>query len=643
MTQNFFTSNAKSHSPRSNLPRGKACMNCRRRKIKCDGRKPICSQCARSPGTADDCEYPLEGRSRTQHLEETIKKLQGRIGELESTANESAIMLHEPYDGGDPTYMALEMEIPQYVDSWAPPHSADVSTSPSSRVNTPSSASSSSTLVLEEPPAHLTEQLVDAFLDNFLHVGFFLDPASFRQSALLAFPFGHYERPSPALLSAVYMWGSRLSQTPRHPVYNEDAFLVCTLQNIHQDLGGNHPHRVMHGIQAEILLSLYYLSEGRPVEGIYHSSAAVSLAISANLHLIKSQSAQTLSQPCFGVLETPFSPPAHAREEGERINAWWTTVVVNNYWRAAHGSPSAIPYQDTPIDTPWPRDLDDYASPQSYPSPSTTPMPTFQFFNVDGIGAGGGGGTVSKFLAGLDMEGFSSLALLAKASILLERAITFSTRYSDQADAAAFNSLDALLEQFMQSLPLGIELRAVEISPNRSLSEMSSRSSFLVTQTLTHAAIIRLHAARIHTSNVSRGKYLAAARAVANIINTNSIELSSWPHVDPILGILWTTASEVFIGELSRMQSFGVVGRLTPQHQDFTSCLQSILSAMRSFASSSPLIGMLALREEQLAVALTRAPAPLEYFFNRVEGAYGAILAQSSSSSPEGDLALPAY
>ncbi|KAJ7233729.1 hypothetical protein B0H12DRAFT_1239252 [Mycena haematopus] len=584
-------------------------------KIKCDGRKPICSQCARSPGTADDCEYPLEGRSRTQHLEETIKKLQTRIGELEATANDqSGILLHEPYDGGDASLMSLE--IPQYIDSWTPSQPADISTSPSSRVNTPSSASSSSTLVLEEPPAHLTEELVDAFLDNFTHVGFFLDPASFRHSALLAFPFGHYERPSPALLSAVYMWGSRLSRTPRHPVYNEDAFLVCTLQNIHQDLGGNHPHRVMHGIQAEILLSLYYLTLGRPVEGIYHSSAAVSLAISANLHLIKSS--QVTLQPCFGVLETPFSPPAHAREEGERINAFWTTVIVNNYWRAAHGTPSALPYHDTPIDTPWPRDLDDYVSSvsgftPSYSSPSPTPMPEYHqhlFDAIDAMGNGGGGETVTKFLRGRNVDGFSALALLAKASILLERAITFSTRYSDRADAAAFDSLDGLLDQFLHSLPLGLELRGVEVSTR----------SLLVTQTLTHAAIIRLHAHRIHTSNVSRSKYLAAARAVVHSIK--STDFSNWPHVDPIMGILWTTVSEVFIGELSSMQSFGVVGRLTQQHQDLTACLETVLSTMRIFATSSPLIG---------------------YFSTRIEGAYGAVVADSRSPPPHTDLTLPPY
>lgn len=79
----------------------------------------------RSPGTAEDCEYPLEGRSRTQQLEETIKKLQSRIGELEATANDgqSSILLHEPYDGGDIPFMALEM--PGFLDSWSTPGSVD--------------------------------------------------------------------------------------------------------------------------------------------------------------------------------------------------------------------------------------------------------------------------------------------------------------------------------------------------------------------------------------------------------------------------------------------------------------------------------------------------------------------------------------
>ncbi|KAJ7187400.1 Zn(2)-Cys(6) binuclear cluster domain-containing protein [Mycena filopes] len=583
MTQTFFSSSPTSHSPRSNLPRGKACMNCRRRKIKCDGHKPICSQCMRSPGTAEDCEYPLEGRSRTQQLEETIKKLQSRIGELEATtanSGPSSIFLHEPYDAGDAPFLALDM--PGVLDSWSIPGSVG-STSPSTRVNSPASSSSSSGLVLEEPPSDLIEGLVDIFLERFQQVGFFLDVPTFRHSASLMLPFGHYDRPSTALLGAVYTWGARLSSASPHPIYNEAAFLSCTLQNIHQDLSGGHPRRVLHTIQAEVLLSLYYLTLGRPVEGIYHSTAAVSLALSAGLHLIKSSSHLTL-QRSFGVLETPFQPPANALEEAESINAFWTVLIVNNYWAAAHGSPSAIPYHDTPIDTPWPLEVSDYGLVSSQQ----------QLFDAMAI-VGTGGSTVSRFLAGFNVDGFSPLALLAKASILLERATSLSARYSDCSDAAAFDSLDLLLCQFEASLPpIGSELlSAAAETPKRSL---------LVTQTLTHAAIIRLHAHRIHSSEVSRGKYMTAARAVVHIIN--STDFASKPrHVDPILGILWSTVSEVFVAELSGMRSVGYGGgvgrRMSQQHQDLVSCLETVQSTMRVFSGSSPLIEYFAARIER--------------------------------------------
>lgn len=515
----------------------------------------------------------MEGRSRTQQLEETITKLQTRIGELESSNSESAIGLREPYDGGDVPFISLELPTP--IDQW--PDLGPISNSPpgSSRVNTPASSASSSTLVLEEPPPNVIEELVDNFLGKFQQVGFFLHHTTFRQSALQSLPFGHYSRPSPALLSAVYLWGSRLSPT-RHDIYNEDAFLVCTLQNIHQDLGGHHPQRVLHGLQAEILLSLYYLTLGRPVEGIYHLSAAVSLTVSAGLHLIRSS--QMMLQPIFSVLEPTLPPPATALEEGERIHAFWTVLILNNYWVAAHGSPSAIPYYGTPIDTPWPLELDEYVSLQLF-------QPV--------LGAGSGG-TIAQFMAGLNVDGFSALALHAKAAILLERSITFSARYPNHAGAETFEALDVVLEQFILSVPLGIGC----IGPGLS----APQRSFIITQTLTHTAIIRLHAHRIHTSDVSRAKYLAAARAVVHIMN--DANFAQWEHLDPIMGILWKTTCEVFVEELSSMQSYGAVGLLTQQHQEISACFETILDTMRVFTSSCPLI---------------------EYFYGRVEEMYRAL------------------
>ncbi|KAJ6608825.1 hypothetical protein B0H10DRAFT_1955051 [Mycena sp. CBHHK59/15] len=479
MTQNFSTCG--SASPSGHLPRGKACMNC----------------------------------SRTQQLEETIKKLQNRIGELEAPMidAQSSVFLHEPYaDVIDVPVMALD--IPNTTMHGRPQLCI-------ARVTTPTSASSSSGLVLEEPPLEVIEPLVDAFLENFTQVGFFLDATSFRRSALLPLPFGHYDRPSPALLSAVYMWGSRFSRTSPHSLYNEHSFLVY--------LGGQHPHRVIHSIQAEVLLSLYYLTLGRPVEGIYHSSAAVSLAISSELHLIRSSH---LIQPYFGVLVTTFPPPVDALEEGERINAFWMVLIVNNYWVAAHGSPSAISY-DTPIDTPWPLNLEDYNSVS---------------------------GSLSSRSAGVPIPEYQQL---------------LDSIVGDLTDTKALNFLDGLLEQFRIDLPLGLEFHEGSLE----------KRSLLVTR-LFPCAIIRLHAPLIRTSEVSRGKYLSAARSVVHMIRTAN--LSEWRHIDPIMGILWTTVSEVFISELSTMQSY--VGKLTQQHQDISACLETVISAMKLFSDASPLI-----------------------------------------------------
>ncbi|CAK5270677.1 unnamed protein product [Mycena citricolor] len=561
-----------SRSVRHNLPRGKACMSCRRRKIKCDGRKPACGQCTRSSASGivfDECEYPLEGRSRTQQLEETVKKLQSRIGELELAAGggTGGVTLHEPY-GGEDVVLASPGAIENGAGTWQWSMPASPrSTSPPSRLASPSSSSSS--LLFEDPPADVSERLVDSFLTHFVQVGFFLDRAAFRHSALLNVSPGHPQRPSPALLSTVYLWGARLSRIcggETHAAHHEDRFLRCALQNMHHDLAGQHPRRVIYAIQAEVLLSLYYLTLGRAMEGTYHSSAAVSLAMSAGLHRIQSSSENNNATPNPGLRATPPLP------EPERINAFWTAVIVNNYWVVAHGSPSAISYTDTRVDTPWPLDLAEYQS--------------------GAIDNFGGGNTIGKFLGGVSVDGFSSLALHAKASILLERAVSCA----DKTQSQAFDSLDIVLEQFMDGLPLGIQLSFAPV-PKRCL---------VVIQTLTQAAIIRLHAHRRHTSEASRQRYIAAARDAVHIINNS--DFSEWRNIDPImtvshacfkewlsfldgqLQILWTTVCDVFIGELTEMQTFTAVGRLTPQHQDVCVYLDTVLRTMRYFSAGNPLL-----------------------------------------------------
>lgn len=75
---------------------------------------------------------------------------------------------------------------------------------------------------------------------------------------------------------------------------------------------------------------------------------------SSELHLIRS------SRHLERGFKPNFLPAAlDAIDEVERINGFWTVLIVNNYWVIARGSPSAISY-DIPIDTPWPLETEEY-------------------------------------------------------------------------------------------------------------------------------------------------------------------------------------------------------------------------------------------------------------------------------------------
>ncbi|KAJ7200151.1 hypothetical protein GGX14DRAFT_169923, partial [Mycena pura] len=428
----------RSASPLLPVQRGpKACTNCRRRKIKCDAARPVCNQCrTRPPRSKQPCEYPRpEGyvyESPTQMLD-TISALRARIEELEYLG------------ASDPTNVYLNL----------------------GGLNLASGRTTPTQML--EPPTNIITTLLDIFLTRFVQSGiFFLDAERFRQAVLIPLPFGHRDRPSPALLSAVYLWGSVLSQghVPPHSPYTPAAFIACILQNIPQDLASataSH-QRLLDTIQAEVLLAFYYLYAASPVPGRAHAAAAASLALGANLHTIRAPSpVMQTSYPPFSLAGPVFPPARNAVEEAQRIHAFWAVVIINNYWVGTEGSPSAVPYS-IPVDTPWP-------------------------------GSSQSGSTVTKFLAGNDSHGSSSVALLAKASILLERIIAFSARTTavGPPDPTALASLDRRLHTFQAALP---PLPGVQI--------------LVLTHALVDCAILRLHAPHTRASASARTKCLAA-------------------------------------------------------------------------------------------------------------------------------------
>lgn len=114
-------------------------------------------------------------------------------------------------------------------------------------------------------------------------------------------------------------------------------------------------------IQASCLLSQYFLSNGRLLEGSYHSSAAATLAVQCRLHQV-GPGMQSLS---FDSWDTSFDlpPPKDNVERGERISTFWQVYNLDRCASVMLRRPATLPDSDHPwasITTPWPQRIEDY-------------------------------------------------------------------------------------------------------------------------------------------------------------------------------------------------------------------------------------------------------------------------------------------
>lgn len=204
---------------------------------------------------------------------------------------------------------------------------------------------------------------LNSFLSECDRFGFFLNHDHFRDMFLLPLPIGHHSRPSPALVNTVYLWSVHLSPSSYTPL-QESTYLQSALRYLSTDLSGSHPQKIVHAIQTEILLSYFYLQNGKVLQGNYHANAALSLSLSAGLHRIRFPgilSEEEERDGTLGPLELTLPPPIDTIEEVQRINAFWGVVILNNYWITIQESRYMFyDLTDSGVDTPWPMDLSDY-------------------------------------------------------------------------------------------------------------------------------------------------------------------------------------------------------------------------------------------------------------------------------------------
>lgn len=156
--------------------------------------------------------------------------------------------------------------------------------------------------------------------------------------------FGHASRPSPALLSAIYVWGIALSGSPDLAVY-ESVFLSRALHHITMAPTSTHPNKAKHALQAELLLGNYYFYRGLIPEGRVHCNAAIRIVLTHHVHTLA------------GV--TQISRNLDAIGQREWVNAFWMAYCMDLCWIVGTGLPSVCPdlrSGDNRVNIPWPID-----------------------------------------------------------------------------------------------------------------------------------------------------------------------------------------------------------------------------------------------------------------------------------------------
>lgn len=303
---------------------------------RCDGQRPACNQCVRAE-RAEDCEY-LDGPGPTQNqiLENEIIILETRIATI--TAGQAPLTLYDPYA----VWKEKQRSTRAQQNANDPSHSLYVARH-----------YSRGSLIMSVIACYRVQH----FVRHATEFGFFLDIHRFLDRVFTQSP--SRSQSMGILLGVIYLLGAKFSNNPQM-LAQEQTYLARALQGLPTALPED-PRSAIYVMQAEVLLANYFFNANRQLEGVYHTNAAVSIAMASKLHTIRSASRSRSGDSSSYRLP----PPTDALEEGERINGFWTVFTLDRCWAIASGSTPAFTDDEatgTQIDTPWPMDLPMYQS-----------------------------------------------------------------------------------------------------------------------------------------------------------------------------------------------------------------------------------------------------------------------------------------
>ncbi|KAK7008310.1 Zn(2)-C6 fungal-type domain-containing protein [Favolaschia claudopus] len=494
------------------LKRGRACLNCRHLKIRCDGMRPVCGNCMRVP-KGESCKFtdPLSKANLEHHA-------------AGSSQFSEKLFVNESHSGYVSTPMSSFSEISSDGQS-------------ESRSNYSSNE--------QEPPFETIQLLLQTFLPHATQFGFALHIERFTNATLIPqIPFGNTLRPSQSLLYAVYLWGAHLS--PPGPLFDlKPTFLRRALQATSTEIcTHNDTAHALQMIQAHILLGNYFLMQKRLLSAQLHANAAATLAMSYRLHKLGSAVSASPSPMLHGTLyldsldelDAHLTPAQDSVEEGERVRCFWAVVSLQTSINLASQSDSQsmglnsclLECLGREIDTPWPMQIMESELMEGYRSADNYEGETIQRFMMNE--PSGGPHPVSH----------------VQATVLLHHSMRFSTKWASDIQFAEFStsmnsytSLSTRITQFWNELPPAYHSCAPEL---------------ILTHTLLAAASLSLHRPFVAFDPTAQTKCLAAARAIIQSLHVPTSPKTA-TTVNPILSTLCALACDVLLDELERTRT----------------------------------------------------------------------------------------
>jgi len=336
------------------------------------------------------------------------------------------------------------------------------------------------------------------------------------------------------------------------------------------------------------------------MEAKMHCGTAVSLVLAAGMHKIRSLNHEyNYSAPIAVQAESlVYMPPARdGEDEAERIAGFWAVYTLSKVLGVALESPvSVCGTFEAPgmcIDTPWPLDVDE--------SEQKILAPEIQ-----------GSFTIRSFLTGTTGPStFSYSTMSIQAAVLFHRATHLNGTWSPsmqqrdyQTYASVFQSTHALIDALQSSLPPLARTTPVA-SPSSSRPEYHYQwRTLLLAHSLVDAAVIKLHGHFAYAYNTAGGYSADSASreycvdaAMRIVAGCGFVSASEVGFVNPIMGTLWVSASNVLIDEIVRIRRLKGSATWLPavssgdrndiSEDEVKNGLYSILKTIRSFSNES--------------------------------------------------------